>query len=164
MGKWALATPLYTSSSWILMISCRLFTSKAVITSLEHINSLHPSIGSWLLSKSDMIIFIYAFAWIFVLSSVIPSLILGKNNGVLIQFIVVLILSLIPILIQDSIITIFGGKTIDQILDVTFLFTNPAVAFGYLFLPYLIMIIIDVRKRLQSQQSSTEREVLNNET
>jgi len=111
-----------------------------------------------------MIIFIYAFAWIFVLSSVIPSLILGKNNGVLIQFIVVLILSLIPILIQDSIITIFGGKTIDQILDVTFLFTNPAVAFGYLFLPYLIMIIIDVRTRLQSQQSSTEREVLNNET
>lgn len=162
MGKWALATPLYMSSSWTLMVSYQLFTSIAVTTSLEHINFLYPSIGSWLLSKSDMIIFIYAFAWVFVLSSVIPSLILGENKSVLIQFIVVLILALIPILIQDIIITIFGGKTIDQILDVTFLFKNPAIAFGYLFIPYIIMILIDVRTRLQSQQSSTEREVLDN--
>lgn len=162
MGKWALATPIYISSSWTLMISYQLFTRIAVTASLEHINFLYPSIGSWLLSKSDIIVFIYAFAWVFVLSSVIPSLILGKNRSVLIQFIVVLTLSWIPILIQDSIVTILGGKTIYQILDVTFLFTNPAIAFGYLFIPYLIMILVDVRTRLQGQQSSNEREVLNN--
>lgn len=138
------------------MISYQLFTKIAVSTSLAHVNLLLPSIGPWLLSKSDMIIFIYAFAWVFVLSSVIPSLLLGQDKSVLVQFVVILTLSLLPILIQDAVNIFYGGKPIEQLLDVTFLFSNPAIALGYLILPFVGMLFIDVRNRLKRKESSTE--------
>jgi hypothetical protein len=73
MGKDVLA-PLYISVAWTLMISYQLFTQTAVVTVVTSISTFWPSaISAWLYARVETIVFIHAFAWIFVLSSVIPS-------------------------------------------------------------------------------------------
>ncbi len=79
MGKSVYITPLYLSVAWTLMISYQLFTQTAVTTVVESLYVSWPAVGRWLLSRLDMIVFICAFAWVFVLSSVVPPLILGKT-------------------------------------------------------------------------------------
>lgn len=147
MGKIALTTPLYVSGAWTLMISYQLFTETAVTTVLRYLYVILPSIGGWLVSRLDMIVFVYAFAWVFIISSVIPAIILGKNRGVLIQFSVSLVLTFVSIMIQDGLITLFNTETIDQIFKLTSIFTDPLIAAIYLTVPYIIMIIIDNKSR-----------------
>jgi len=94
MGKATLMTPLYVSVAWAMMVTYQIFTQTAVSTVLTSFNVLWPAAGEWLLLRMDMIIFVYAFSWVFVLSSVIPSLLLGKKRSVLVQFFVWLMLAL----------------------------------------------------------------------
>src|SRR4030042_6298729 len=101
MGKAALVTPAYLSIAWTLMISYQLFTETAVKTVTREMVVLWPQIGDWMNSRVDVIVFIYAFSWVFVLSSVIPSLILGKERGALVQFVIVLALTFTTLIIQD---------------------------------------------------------------
>jgi hypothetical protein len=147
MGKSVYITPLYLSVAWALMISYQLFTQTAVTTVVEYLEVSWPAVGSWLFSRLDMIVFVCAFAWVFVLSSVVPPLILGKNRGVLIQFLVVLILTFVSFIIQDGLITVFDGETIAQIFNLAYYFQNLFIAIGYLFLPYIIMLALDIRSR-----------------
>lgn len=142
MGKAVFATPLYISVAWILMISYQLFTQTAVETVVTYINMFWPSIGAWLNFRVDMIVFIYAFAWIFLLSSFIPSVILGKERSVLVQFFVSLILTLMAFMVQDA-LTTYGGKPIDQLFSLAVLFNNPFLAVSYLLMPYILMLILD---------------------
>ena len=109
-----------------------------------------PSIGAWLISRLDMIVFIHSFAWIFLLSSVIPSLILGKERGVLVQFSVCLTLTFLAFVVQDTIAG-FNG-TLDQTLGLAPLFQNPALAAAYLSLPYLLMVGFDIRGKRKKQK------------
>ena len=104
----------------------------------------------------DMIVFIYAFAWVFVLSSVIPSLILGKERNVFTQFIVVLTLTLTAFLLVD----VLKGYGLDlanptMILSnpYTALLANPFFAVFYLSLPYVFMLIIDINSRNKRKQT-----------
>ena len=123
MAKLIWATPVYLSVAWALMISYQLFTASAVETIVNNVNFVFPAVGSWLISRIDMIVVINAFAWVFVLSSVIPSLILGKERSILIQFFVCLILTVVSFVILDTIQTM-GGPLLEQLQGAAFLFSN----------------------------------------
>lgn len=146
MGKSVLVTPLYVSVAWTLMISYQLFTQTAVETITTYVSAASPSIGTWLAIRADTLIFIYAFAWVFVLSSVIPSAILGKERSVLVQFLVCLTLTFVAFVVQDTLL-IFGGRPIDQVSSLASLFYNPSLATVYLLMPYLFMLFLDIRSR-----------------
>lgn len=161
MGKAALMTPLYISVAWTLMVSYQLFTQTAVTTVISHINVFWPSVGAWLTSRMDMIVFIYAFAWVFLLSSAIPSIILGKQRGVLVQFFVCLTLTFSAFIVQD-ILTTYGGRSIAQIFSLTVLFNDPFLAVGYLSLPYILMLGFDIHsRRKRKKKEKTESVTVN---
>jgi uncharacterized membrane protein len=146
LGKTAIAAPLYVSVAWTLMVSYQFFTQTAVATVITNINMVWPSLGGWLTSRMDMLVFIYAFAWVFVLSSVIPSVLLGKERSVLIQFFVCLTLTFIAFAVQDA-LTTYGGRSIEQWFSLAVLFYNPFLAVIYLLTPYFLMLTIDIRSR-----------------
>lgn len=150
MGRAALATPAYISIAWTLMISYQLFTQTAVSAVTAYIGILSPAIGTWLATHIDTIVFIYAFAWVFVLSSVIPSILLGKGRSVLIQFLVCLALTLIALTLQDQ-LTSYATQPIAGVSSLTSLLQNPILATGYLFVPYIFMITLDIRARKKQQ-------------
>jgi hypothetical protein len=161
LGKAALATPLYISFAWILMVSYQLFTQTAVKTVVVHIGIFWPSVSAWLTSRMDMIVFIYAFAWVFLLSSAVPSVILGKERGVLAQFFVCLIITFVAFVVQDIISTYRGGP-IDELFRLTALFHNPFLAVGYLLTPYILMLVLDIRsKRKRAEEETLEKEIAN---
>lgn len=140
------------------MTSYQLFTETTVSTVTIFIGNFLPTIGAWMAAKLDMIVFIHSFAWIFLLSSVIPALLLGKGRGVLIQFGVCLTLSFTAFLIQDAVTTGLGNGTLDQILGLAPLFHNPLLATVYLSLPYLLMIGFDIRgKRKKREWMNVEK-------
>ncbi len=140
------------------MISYQLFTQTAVTTLVSAINMFIPQIGSWLLSRLDMVIFIYAFAWVYLLSSVLPSVFLGKKCSVFIQFLVCLSLTFFAFVIQDGLIVLFEANTIDQILNLGIYFNNPLIAAGYLAIPYLLMIGLDLQARKKMLIEQTLRQ------
>ncbi|MCW4040984.1 MAG: hypothetical protein NWE83_09580 [Candidatus Bathyarchaeota archaeon] len=140
------------------MISYQLFTQTAVTTLVSAINVFIPQIGSWLLSRLDMVIFIYAFAWVYLLSSVLPSVFLGKKCSVFIQFLVCLSLTFLAFIIQDGLIVLFEANTIDQILNLGIYFNNPLIAAGYLAIPYLLMIGLDLQSRKKMLIEQTLRQ------
>jgi hypothetical protein len=146
LDKLVLITPLYLSVAWTLLISYHLFTETAVAGLITQINTFIPTIGFWLAARVDIIVFVYAFAWTFVLSSVIPSLLLGKERGVLVQFFVCLTLTFLAFVLLD-LIELYAGTSLAQLLSFAFVFTNPFLAGLYLALPYLVMIGLDVKGR-----------------
>lgn len=146
MGKTALGTPLYISVAWILMVSYQMFTQVAVTTVVSYIHMFLPLAGAWLTSRVDMIVFISAFAWVFVLSSVIPSVMLGKERCVLIQFLVCLTLTFLAFIAYD-ILEAYVGVPIEHVLSFAFLLTNPFIAIAYLLIPYILMLAIDLHSR-----------------
>lgn len=150
MGKGVFITPLYLSVAWTLMISYQLFTETAVNTIITQLNIFLPSIGSWISSRIDIVVFVYAFAWVFVLSSLIPSLLLGKERSVLVQFFVCLTLTFLAFVVAD-VMKIYTGTSVDQLFNLAFVFTNPFIAALYLSLPYLLMIGVDVRARKRNK-------------
>lgn len=157
MGKAAIATSLYLSFAWTLMISYQMFTQTAVTTVVGQVNFLWPLMGTWLSSRIDMIVFVYAFAWVFVLSSVIPSVILGKGRSVLVQFMVCLSLTLLAFIFQDT-LAAHTAKPLEDLLDLAFVFQNPVLATGYLSVPYILMLILDInfkRKNHEDEKPKT---------
>lgn len=148
--KAAFLTPLYLSFSWILTVSYQLFTDTAVKSLAIYVNLWNPNAGTWLNSNIQTVVFIYAFTWIFVLSSVIPSAILGKERSVIIQYTVVLILTLIAFYMAD-ILQIAAGIQVKDLLNASTLLTNPIIAAFYLAVPYLFMIGLDIRVRRAAQ-------------
>jgi hypothetical protein len=158
LGKAALITPLYISVAWTLMVSYQLFTQIAVTTITTYIDLLLPSVGAWLVSRMDMLVFIHAFAWVFLLSSAIPSIILGKGRGVLIQFFVCLTLTFSAFVVQDILIT-YGGESIGQMFSLAALFNNPFLAIGYLSLPYLLMLGFDIHSRRKQKKKEKMEKV-----
>jgi len=151
LGKAVIITPLYISVAWILMTSYQLFTQTTVTTVTMYINMYLPTIGVWMASRSDMIVFIHSFAWIFLLSSVIPSLLLGKKRGVLVQFGVCLTLAFLANEVQYA-VTDLGNGTLDQIFGLAPLFQNPLLAATYLSLPYLLMLGFDIRGKRKKEK------------
>ena len=94
-------------------------------------------------------VFIHAFAWIFVLSSVIPSVILGKGRSVLVQFFLCLTLVLVATLVEDALKVMM--EPIYQLGSVLTWLRNPILAGVYLSVPYLFMLYLDIRSRKKSK-------------
>lgn len=151
MGKATLLTPVYISVAWTLMTSYQLFTQTTVYTVTDTINVVLPIVGEWMAARIDLIVFIHSFAWIFLLSSFIPSLLLGKQRGVLVQFGVCLTLSVLANVIQGA-VTGIGQGPLDQILGLAFLFQNPVIAVAYMSLPYLLMVWFDLRGKRKKDE------------
>jgi len=151
LGKAAWATPMYLSVAWTLMISYQIFTQTAVTTLVTVVDTMLPSIGFWLSSRIDVVIFVYSFAWVFVLSSAIPGIILGKERGVLVQFFVCLTLTFLALITVD-ILEGYSETSLNQLLGLSFIFNNIVVAAVYLALPYIFMIALDIRARNKNKK------------
>ena len=151
MGKATLLTPVYISVAWTLMTSYQLFTQTTVETVTASINTVIPTIGAWMAARIDLIVFIHSFAWIFLLSSFIPAVLLGKQRGVLIQFGVCLTLAVLANIIQGA-VTGIGQGPLDQIIGLAPLFQNPVLAIGFMSLPYLLMVWFDVRGKRKKDE------------
>jgi len=160
LGKAAVVTPLYVSVAWTLMVSYQLFTQTAVITVTDSINMFWPLVGEWLTLRMNMLVFIHAFAWVFLLSSAIPSVILGKGRGVLVQFFVCLTLTFSAFIVHD-IITTYENRSIGQIFSLEALFHNPFLALGYLSLPYVLMLGFDINSRRKQKKKEKIENITN---
>jgi hypothetical protein len=159
VGKVAWQIPLYVSVAWILMVSYQMFTETAVKSLINFINILWPFIGEWLIYRVGMIVFVSAFAWVFVLSSALPSIILGRERSVLAQFFVCLTLTFLAFIAFDS-LKAYGGNVISYMLSFATLLENPFAALAYLSMPYIIMFAID----LQTRKRNKKRKALENVT
>jgi hypothetical protein len=162
LAKAALITPAYLSVAWALMVSYQIFTETAVKTVVDSFTYYMPLLGNWLSLRIDMVTFIYAFAWVFVLSSIIPSLILGRDRGVFTQFIVCLTLTLTAFVLID----VLAGYGLDftnpsLILANPYmrLFGNTVFAALYLSLPYMLMIALDFRSKKKRKQQEQRDEM-----
>ncbi len=155
----ALLAPTYLAISWVLTVSYQLFTDTAVKSIASNIISFWPTVSSWLNSNIQTIVFVYAFTWIFVLSSVIPSAILGKQRSTLIQYAVVLTLTLLAFFMADILQTLAGIR-IEQILGAATVLENPILAGFYLSVPFLLMIGLDINsKRKQKGAEIAKMEI-----
>jgi len=152
MGKTALA-PLYISIAWVLIVSYQMLTQTAVVTVITTIETLGPSgTSTWLASRMQTVVFIHAFAWIFLLSSVIPSKVLGEERNVLAQFFFCLALTIVSIWMKDTLPLIAENPTADQVLSLAGLFEDPLFATLFLALPYLLMLWLDIRARQEKRK------------
>jgi hypothetical protein len=110
---------------------------------MNEIMVICPSIGNILSTRVELLVFVIAFSWVYLLSSVIPSQILGKESSTLVQFIIVLTLTSSTLIIQD-IVVILTGMDPNKIFSFTKILMNPIDAASYLALPYVVMFIIDL--------------------
>ena len=152
MRKAALSAPLYISLAWSLIISYQLLTQTAVYSLVHFLKIFSPSAGEFIISRISTIVFVHAFAWIFVLSSVIPSIILGKGRSVLLQFFLCLTITFVAVSVEDILTLIMGAEPTAQVQSMAILFQNPLVAGIYLSAPYLIMLYLDIRERRKSKK------------
>ncbi len=151
MAKAAWVAPLYLSIAWTLMISYQIFTQTAVSTLVTNVNAFVPSVGLWLTSRIDTVVFVYGFAWVFLLSSAIPGVILGKERGVLTQFFLCLTLTSLAIVMVDILET-YAQVSMSQLLGFSYFFNNLVVASLYLVIPYVLMIALDIHSRNRVKQ------------
>ena len=156
LGRAALTAPLYVSLAWSLIISYQLFTQTAVYSLSNFLNSLWPTIGSLLTPRIETVVFIHAFAWIFVLASVIPSAILGKGRSVLLQFFLCLTLALVAVSVEHVFTFILGADTRMEVQTLSGAFMNPVIASLYLSAPYVFMLYLDIRSRRENVEEDRE--------
>jgi hypothetical protein len=162
----ALATPAYLSVAWALMVSYQVFTQTSVTTVVSALTPIAPILGNWLNARIDMVIFIYAFAWVFVLSSIIPQLILGKQRSVFVQFLVCLILTLMGFVLLDFLKDYgwdFSSPNAILANPYTQWFNNIYFAIFYLSMPYIFMLSIDLYARKQGKSKQNRIKQLTDE-
>ncbi|MBS7607364.1 MAG: hypothetical protein QW502_04045 [Candidatus Bathyarchaeia archaeon] len=138
-----LLTPLYILSAWILMVGYQMFTQISIATVIASLNSFLPNLSAWMISKLDTITFIHNFAWIFVLSSLIPSILLGKERSVTVHFIFCLTFTFVSAWIRDFILGLNSETPFNPVVSAAFLFYNLPVAVFYLCTPYIVMLLLD---------------------
>ena len=133
------------------MVVYQIFTQTAVSTIIANITPFIPSIGLWLTSRIELVIFIYGFAWVFLLSSALPSAILGKERGVLVQFFLCLALTFLSIIMVDVLAT-YANVSVDQFTGLSLFFNNLVLASLYLAIPYILLIGLDIHSRNDAKQ------------
>lgn len=158
LGKAALMVPLYISVAWSLIISYQLFTQTAVYSIIYFLNNLLPSTAEFLILRINIVVFIHTFAWIFVLSSVIPSMILGKGRSVLLQFFLCLTITLVAVSVEDILALMIGTAPIAQMQTMSVWFQNPLIAGTYLSAPYLSMLYLDIHSRRKGEKEEEPEE------
>lgn len=105
------------------------------------------------MSQLDIINFIHNFARIFVLSSLIPSLLLGRDRSVTVHFLFCLAFMLVSTWISNFVL----GQRWDSsspLLAVSLIFYNPLIAMFYLLAPYIIMLALEIHaSRVKTRRS-----------
>ena len=137
-----------------------MFTETAVKSLINFVNILWPFVGEWLIYRVGMRVFVSAFAWVFVLSSALPSVILGRERGVLAQFSVCLTLTFLAFIAFDS-LKAYGGHIISYMLSFATQLENPFTALVYLSMPYIIMLAIDLQTRRKNKKKTALENVTN---
>lgn len=137
MVRSSFLAPLYISTSWMLIITHQVFTETAIITVIEKYQAPLSNYAIFLGSSIDILVFIYSFAWIFILSSVIPSIILGKKRGVFIQFLVVLAITFVSAYLPN-IIGRLNILQINELFELSKIFQDHVFAIIYLLLPFIL--------------------------
>ena len=150
MVRAALTTPLYISSIWILLITYQMFTHVAVVSVVQFINPILPSAQEFLMPRIDRIEFLYSFAWIWVMTSLIPSLILRRKSALL-QFMIVLMLTFLALEFESILSFTVGEEVVQQIFGATSLLRNPVLAVLYLLSPFLIIFSVDFYDRRRKE-------------
>ena len=152
MVRSSFLAPLYVSSSWMLIITHQVFTETAISTIIEKFQTPLSAFGAFPWLSIDVLVFIYSFAWIFVLSSVIPSIILGKERGVLFQFLVVLAITFVSSYVPN-IIGRIKIIQVNELFELSKIFQDHVFATIYLLLPFILMVIIDLHGRITSTRN-----------
>ncbi len=150
MVRAALTTPLYISSIWVLLITYQMFTHVAVVSVVQFIDPILPSAQEFLMPRIDRIEFLYSFAWIWVMTSLIPSLIL-KRKSALLQFMIVLMLTFLALEFESILSFTVGEEVVQQIFEATSLLRNPVLAVLYLLSPFLIIFSVDFYNRRRKE-------------
>jgi hypothetical protein len=140
-------TSVCLAIAWVLMVSYQIFTKTALTTIISVFQVSAPLIASWINSNIAVGIFLFSFAWMFVLSSVITNFIAGRDKRIFIQFLVSLGLTAISSVLL-GVVKNFGLNLSDPNLPNAYsqLFSNAFFAFFYLSLPFIFMLAIDFNR------------------
>ncbi len=161
MAKGLLAAPLYVAVAWTLLISYQSFTKVAVQSVVQQLQIHLPDAAAWLTPHIDEVVFIHAFAWIFLATSAIPSLLLRRTQSMLLQFLLVLALSFTGLYLAGIVAQALGREVTQDILGLSVWLENPVLAALYLLAPYLGMLTIDLytlRRTLRHKEKSGEQD------
>jgi hypothetical protein len=137
---------IYLVSAWILMVSYQIFTQTALTTVTFSLGGSIPALASLINSKADLTIFICSFAWMFVLSSLISTLMFGKERRLTVQFSVSLALTIAGSALLGFLHLVGLDLSNPSILSQpsTLFFSNVFFAFFYLALPFIFMVAVDL--------------------
>jgi hypothetical protein len=140
--------------AWILMISYQIFAQNALNSVTKTLNTISPIFGSILNMDfiSGIIVFVCSFAWMFVLSAVISSLMFGRERRLSVQFLVSLALTLTGFTLLYLLQNALGVNLADpNVLSKPFLsvFDNSLFSFFYLALPFIFMVALDLRSAVR---------------
>lgn len=155
MVKSSFTAPLYVSTSWVLIMTHQVFTETAILTVMEKLQTPLSNYATFPWPSVDILVFIYSFAWVFILSSVIPSIILGKKRGVFIQFLLVLTITFVSSYIP-TVIANLNIIQVNKIFEFSKIFQDHIFAAIYLLFPFMLMILIDLRGRMGSTGKESE--------
>ncbi|MFB3889299.1 MAG: hypothetical protein ACE14S_07390 [Candidatus Bathyarchaeia archaeon] len=144
--KLPVLAPFYLTFSWVLTVGYQLFTDTAVRTVALNLEGFSPPAALWLNTNIEMVVFIYAFTWIFVLSNVVPDALFGQDRSVLVKYFVCLVCAVLTFIAQDLLLD-FGGFQAEQLFSAATFLNNPILAVFYLAIPYVVMIGLDYRSR-----------------
>ena len=147
-------TPLYLGCSWVLTVSYQIFTNTAVKTISSVLNGVWPSAATWLYANIQTVSFVYAFSWIFLLSSVLPALLLGKERSILIQYLVCMVLTLLALTAQNFLSI---HDRLQSILGVSVFLERPYLAIVYLLIPFIFMLTMDARSKWKRSKSQKDQ-------
>jgi hypothetical protein len=137
-------TAIILIAAWFLMLSYQIFTETALTT----IAGSFPFLASSLNSNIAVAAFVCSFAWMFVLSSVISNLLFGQQKRIFTQFLIGLILTVTAAAIFEGLKTVgFDLSNPNTLLSSSYaqIFRNDIFAFFYLSLPFIFMIVVDLR-------------------
>ncbi len=140
-------TASYLIIAWVLMVSYQIFTQSALNTVATALSGPVPLVASWLSSGSASAVFICGFAWMFVLSAIVESLMFGKEKRLSFRFLVSLGLTLAG----SAVLALLGLAGLDlsnpSVLSGPFnaVFGNSFFAGFYLALPFIFMLAMDFR-------------------
>jgi hypothetical protein len=137
---------IYLVSAWVLMVSYQIFTKSALSTFASALSGSVPSVALWINSNASAAIFVCSFAWMFVLSAVISTIMFGRERRLTIQFLVSLALTLMGSALLSALNLAGLDLSNPNVLSspASMLFGNVFFAFFYLALPFIFMVAVDL--------------------
>jgi len=146
LARTLFATVLYLVIAWALMLSYQIFSQPALTTLSTSLAGSAPLVATWINSGMGSAVFVFSFAWMFVFSSIIQTLMFGNERRLTIQFLVSLGLTLLGSTLLGAIgalgLDLSAANLISSPLAT--LFGNVFFAVFYLALPFIVMLALDI--------------------